>query len=166
MRAIVWAALFAHFAFPACAGYRDDPSRPAYLPSLGCSPCPGRPHARSSRHDAPAISIARRYLGGNPTGRRSLWCADFMNLVEREAGRPGTGSRLARSYLGYGRPVSSPRPGDIVVLWRGSQRGRSGHVGYFMGFDGRGVRLISGNHGRKVGIGTYPTARVLGFRRP
>src|SRR5262249_44157489 len=27
------------------------------------------------------VAEARRYLGGNPTGRGSLWCARFMNLV-------------------------------------------------------------------------------------
>jgi hypothetical protein len=27
------------------------------------------------------VSEARRYLGGNPTGRGSLWCARFMNRL-------------------------------------------------------------------------------------
>ena len=27
------------------------------------------------------VSEARHYLGGNPTGRGSLWCARFMNMV-------------------------------------------------------------------------------------
>lgn len=109
-----------------------------------------------------AISIARRYLGGNPTGQRSKWCADFMNLVEKKAGRKGTGSRSSKSFLAYGKPVSNPQPGDIVVLYRPG----GGHVGYFMGWKDGKIELISGNHGRKVGIGTYPKSRVLGFRRP
>lgn len=109
-----------------------------------------------------AISIARRYLGGNPTGRRRLWCAHFMNLVERKAGRSGTGSGMARSYASYGRRVSNPRPGDIAVLRR---RG-GGHVGYVMSTSSSKVTIISGNHGRKVGIGTYPRSRVVAFVRP
>ena len=108
------------------------------------------------------LSIARRYLGGNPTGRSSQWCADFMNLVEKKAGRDGSGSRLAKSYLAYGQKVSKPQPGDIVVL----SRSGGGHVGYFMGFKDGKIELLSGNHGRKVGVGTYPTSRVLGYRRP
>ena len=108
------------------------------------------------------LSIARRYLGGNPTGKSSLWCADFMNLVERKAGRDGAGSRMATAYLGYGTKVSKPQPGDIVVLTR---RG-GGHVGYFVGWEDGQIVLLSGNHGKKVGIGTYPTSRVLGYRRP
>ncbi len=108
------------------------------------------------------LAIARGYLGGNPTGRRRLWCAYFMNLVERKAGRSGTGSGMARSYASYGRRVSDPRPGDIAVLRR---RG-GGHVGYVMSTSGNKVTLISGNHGRKVGIGTYPRSRGVAFVRP
>ena len=109
-----------------------------------------------------AVSIARRYLGGNPTGHSRRWCAYFMNMVERKAGRSGTGSGMARSYASYGRRVSNPRPGDIAVLRR---RG-GGHVGYVMSASGSKVTLISGNHGRKVGIGTYPRSRVVAFVRP
>ena len=109
-----------------------------------------------------AVSIARRYLGGNPTGRSRLWCAHFMNVVERKLGRSGTGSGMARSYASYGRRVSNPRPGDIAVLRR---RG-GGHVGYVMSVSGSKVQLISGNHGRKVGIGSYPRSWVIAFVRP
>ncbi len=108
------------------------------------------------------LAIARGYLGGNPTGRRRLWCAYFMNLVERKAGRSGTGSGMARSYASYGRRVSNPRPGDIAVL----RRKGGGHVGYVMSTSGNKVTLISGNYGRKVGIGTYPRSRVVAFVRP
>jgi hypothetical protein len=27
------------------------------------------------------VAEARRNIGGNPTGRGSLWCARFMNMV-------------------------------------------------------------------------------------
>jgi len=114
------------------------------------------------RSGSQTLSIARRYLGGNPTGQRSRWCADFVNLVEQKAGRDGSGSRAARSYLSYGKKVSKPQPGDIVVL----SRVGGGHVGYFMGWKDGKIELLSGNHGKKVGIGTYPTSRVLGYRRP
>lgn len=109
-----------------------------------------------------AVAVARKYLGGNPTGRGSLWCAHFMNLVERKVGRPGTGSGMARSYADYGRRVSSPRRGDIAVLARKG----GGHVGYVLDANGNDVKLISGNHGGKVGIGNYPRSRVIAFVRP
>lgn len=116
---------------------------------------------------ADTLSIARRYLGGNPTGHRSLWCARFVGHVERKAGRKGTGSALARSYLGYGRKVSlaSARPGDIVVLSRGR---RGGHVGFLVSRSGSRVTLISGNacSPRRVCQSSYPVSRVIGVRRP
>jgi uncharacterized protein (TIGR02594 family) len=136
----------------------DDPSKPVYEWREAALP--------SVRSDT--LAIARAYLGTNPTGRRSLWCADYVNLVERKAGRAGTGSRMARSYLSYGSAVSlsRARPGDIVVLSRGR---RGGHVGYFKRLDGRGNPvLISGNacSPRRVCVSTYPRSRVLGVRRP
>lgn len=109
-----------------------------------------------------AITVARQYLGGNPTGRSSLWCGHFMNFVERKVGRSGTGSGLAKSFASYGRRVSSPRQGDIAVLAR---RG-GGHVGYVLSSSNGKVKLISGNHGNKVGIGSYPRSRVIAFVRP
>lgn len=111
---------------------------------------------------ARAINVASRYLGTNPTKRKSLWCAEFMNMMERKMGRPGTGSAMAKSFANYGRRVSNPRPGDIAVL---SRKG-GGHVGYVMSVSGGNVKLISGNYGRKVGIGTYPRSRVIAFVRP
>lgn len=109
-----------------------------------------------------AVSVASRYLGTNPTGRSRLWCAAFMNMIEKKLGRPGTGSAMARSFASYGQRVSNPRSGDIAVLRR---RG-GGHVGYVMSVSGNKVKLISGNHGRKVGIGSYPRSRVVAFVRP
>ena len=48
------------------------------------------------------VDQARRYIGGNPTGRGSLWCARFMNMVLQQSGYRGTGSDLARSFASYG----------------------------------------------------------------
>lgn len=46
--------------------------------------------------DSSVVAEARRYLGGNPTSRSSLWCARFMNMVLERTGHHGTGSDLAR----------------------------------------------------------------------
>lgn len=146
-------------ATPVLAGPRDDPAMPIGATSA---------QSGSGWTGTSAVPIARRYLGTNPTKRRSLWCATFLGMVEKKAGRPGTGSDWARSYLSYGDPVplAHARPGDIVVLWRGSRNGRNGHAGYFLKLEGNRVKMISGNHGGKVGIGTYSKRYVLGARRP
>src|SRR6202167_4191717 len=41
------------------------------------------------------VAEARRYIGGNPTSRASLWCARFMNMVLARSGHRGTGSDMA-----------------------------------------------------------------------
>ena len=64
------------------------------------------------------VAEARRYLGGNPTGRGRLWCARFMNLVLERTGHRGTGSDMARSFASYGQRVSGPQVGAIAVMAR------------------------------------------------
>jgi len=119
-----------------------------------------------------AVDIAMRHIGKNPTGMSRLWCARYVGMVERKAGRKGTGSDLARSYVKYGKPVKSVRDmkrGDIVVLARGK---RGGHVGYATGRIVKGkVELVSGNSGGKPGrrmvtVSRYSTDRILAIRRP
>lgn len=111
------------------------------------------------------VSLARSQLGaGAVYGRRSLWCARFMNWTLAHAGYRGTGSDLAKSFLKL--PHTSAHVGAIAVLGRG-RNGRSGHVGIVTGFDGNGNPIIvSGNHGHRVGDGVYPRQRVLAYVSP
>ena len=93
------------------------------------------------------VAEARRYIGGNPTGLASLWCARFMNMVLQRAGFHGTGSDLARSFASYGQRVSGPQVGAIAVMRR---RG-GGHVGVVSGIDANGNPiLVSGNTRNRV----------------
>jgi uncharacterized protein (TIGR02594 family) len=108
------------------------------------------------------VSEARRYLGGNPTGRRSLWCGAFMDMVLKKTGHKG-GGNLARAYASYGRRVSGPQVGAIAVMAR---RG-GGHVGVVSGIDASGNPIIiSGNHNDKVEETTYPRSRILAYVMP
>lgn len=110
------------------------------------------------------VATARRYLGaGAIFGRRSLWCARFLNVVLDRAGYGGTGSDLARSFASFGSPAARPQVGAIAVM---SRRG-GGHVGIVTGFDARGNPIvISGNHGRRVAEAVYPAGRVYAYRVP
>ena len=114
-----------------------------------------------------ALAIAERYIGTNPTKMRRLWCANFLGLIEKKAGRAGSGSNFARSYASYGKKISrhEARPGDIVVMARGK---RGGHVGYFAGWAGNGKAIVvSGNsRGGKVSKGQYALSRIIAWRRP
>jgi uncharacterized protein (TIGR02594 family) len=109
------------------------------------------------------VSEARRWIGSNPTGRSSLWCARFMNFVLDRTGHGGTGSDLARSFAAYGTRVSGPQVGAIAVMGR---RG-GGHVGVVSGIDDRGNPIvISGNHNRRVAEAVYPRGRVYAYVMP
>ena len=111
------------------------------------------------------VAEARRYIGsGNPTGRSSLWCARFMNMVLERSGHKGTGSDMARSFAGYGQRISGPQVGAIAVMSRGR---RGGHVGIVSGIDAKGNPIvISGNHGHRVAEATYSRGRVYAYVMP
>lgn len=109
------------------------------------------------------VAEARRYLGGNPTGRSTLWCARFMNMVLQRSGHHGTGSDLASSFAHYGQRVSGPQVGAIAVMGR---RG-GGHVGVVSGIDPHGNPIVvSGNHGHRVAEATYPRGRIYAYVLP
>lgn len=109
------------------------------------------------------VSEARRYLGGNPTGRGSLWCARFMNMVLQHTGHQGTGSDMASSFARYGTRVSGPQVGAIAVMGR---RG-GGHVGIITGIDAQGNPImISGNNGNRVREAPISRGRIYAYVMP
>src|SRR3954465_4304900 len=110
------------------------------------------------------VSEARRYVGGNPTGRGSLWCARFMNMVLQKTGHRGTGSDMANSFAHYGTRVSGPQVGAIAVMSRG---GRGGHVGIITGVDAQGNPImISGNNGNRVREAPVSRGRIYAYVMP
>lgn len=110
------------------------------------------------------VSEARRYIGGNPTGRGSLWCARFMNMVLQHTGHQGTGSDMASSFARYGTRVSGPQVGAIAVMSRGR---RGGHVGIITGVDARGNPImISGNNGNRVREAPISRGRIYAYVMP
>jgi uncharacterized protein (TIGR02594 family) len=110
------------------------------------------------------VAEMRKYLGTNPTKWRSVWCAVYMNMVLHKLGYKGTDSAAARSFADYGKRIHGPKVGAIAVLSRGSN---GGHVGVVQGVDRHGNPIIvSGNHGHRVGVGTYPRSRVIAYVVP
>jgi uncharacterized protein (TIGR02594 family) len=108
------------------------------------------------------VSEARKYIGTNPTGRGSLWCGAFMDMVLKRTGHPG-GGNLALGYEHYGTRVSGPQVGAIAVMGR---RG-GGHVGVVTGVDANGNPIIvSGNHNHTVAESVYPRGRIAAYVVP
>jgi len=109
------------------------------------------------------VAEARRYIGGNPTSRGSLWCARFMNMVLQHTGYKGTGSDMAASFAHYGQRVSGPQVGAIAVMGR---RG-GGHVGIITGIDASGNPvMISGNNGNRVREAPISRGRIYAYVMP
>jgi uncharacterized protein (TIGR02594 family) len=119
--------------------------------------------ASSGLGSSNVVAEARRYLGGNPTGRGRLWCARFMNMVLERTGLHGTGSDLARSFASYGQRVSGPQIGAIAVMGR---RG-GGHVGVVSGIDAGGNPIVvSGNNGNRVRETPVSRGRIYAYVMP
>ena len=96
----------------------------------------------------------------------TAWCAAFANYCTSMAfNTEYTGTLKARDWLSVGVPVSSPRFGDVVVLWRESKSSWKGHVGFFINQDKDHVYLLGGNQGNQVCIAPYDNYRILGYRR-
>ena len=118
----------------------------------------------SSFTSSNVVAEARRHLGGNPTGRGSLWCARFTNMVLQHSGYRGTGSDMASSFAKYGQRVSGPQVGAIAVMSRGR---RGGHVGIITGIDASGNPImISGNNGNRVREAPVSRGRIYAYVMP
>jgi uncharacterized protein (TIGR02594 family) len=108
------------------------------------------------------VAEARKYIGTNPTGRRSLWCGAFMDMVLKRTGHQG-GGNLASAYARYGTRVSGPQVGAIAVMGRHG----GGHVGVVSGIDANGNPIIvSGNHNHTVAESVYPRSRISAYVMP
>lgn len=105
------------------------------------------------------VNKASAYIGetaGQIGLPRSLWCADFMNMITRSGS-----DRHAKSYIHRGTPAPYGCTNCVVVTAR---RG-GGHVGVVIGYDKNGNPItISGNHGNRVGVGVYVKSKVIAYR--
>lgn len=89
------------------------------------------------------------------------WCAAFVGAMLKRAGIKPSGSLLARSYLNWGKKISSPVKGCVVVLQRGSST-FLGHVCFYVS-PGMG---LGGNQSDRVSIAPFNAKRILGYRMP
>jgi uncharacterized protein (TIGR02594 family) len=112
--------------------------------------------------------ITQYHAGTNLHGYddKPAWCSSFVNWCLGRAGLSGTNSGLARSWLEWGEPLETPRPGCIAVLYRDDPASWKGHVGFFLRADEQHVWLLGGNQLGEVREHFYPREAVLGWRWP
>ena len=101
---------------------------------------------------------------GMPSNDNIPWCSAFINWCLLEANISGTGSALARSFLGWGYEVLEPKVGDIVVIKRGVSKTK-GHVYFYLDHGFGWIYGIGGNQNDRVGVNTYSSVRLLSYRR-
>ena len=147
------------------AGEYDGRTRSRVRRSIASAYARAQSHANSA-YGGPTSNVlvteARKYIGTNPTGRASLWCGAFMDMVLKRTGHRG-GGNLASAYARYGTRVSGPQVGAIAVMGR---RG-GGHVGVVSGIDANGNPIIvSGNHNRTVAESVYRASRIHAYVLP
>lgn len=120
-----------------------------------------------NEHDkAAALTDFMRTGGQNLDPATTAWCAAFLNSTLAQAGLEGTDSLAARSFMGWGSPVSDPQRGDVAVFSRGAPGSGQGHVGFFEGYNPDGtIRVLGGNQGDAVSIASFSPDQLLGFRR-
>lgn len=117
------------------------------------------------RHTKKLNNYFKKYTGWKYSVDTTPWCAAFVNAIMGEAGYPTSGSFMARSFLKWGKKVTKPEMGDVVVFSRG--RPPSGHVAFYMGnYDRNHILVLGGNQNDEVCIKVYRKARILGYRRP
>lgn len=101
------------------------------------------------------------------------WCAAFVNAVLKQNNTLGSESvndypLTARSFMFWGKGVSEPRIGDIVIFPRGDA-GWQGHVGFYV--ETRLINdidyyvILGGNQEDKVSYELYPAYKAISVRR-
>lgn len=128
-----------------------------------------------------AISqIGTKEFGGRPSnpviekyyvdavGRRSFdsvpWCAAFVGAMLRRSGKKSSGSLMARSYEKYGKKLTKPIPGAIVVFPRGKPP--SGHVAFVERVTDNYLWVVGGNQDDAVSRKKFLIKSAIAFRWP
>jgi uncharacterized protein (TIGR02594 family) len=96
------------------------------------------------------------------------WCSGFVGGCLEAVGIRSTRSAAARSYAksqSFAK-LSKPAQGCVVVFWRGSPTGWSGHVAFLAGIGDGAIWCLGGNQGDKVSIAKFSPGRLFGYYWP
>lgn len=121
---------------------------------------------------------------GKATNAKMPWCAAFVNWTLKKSGRKGLDSAAAKDWLKFDDPVTTPEPGDIVIVRtvaaekaeeqdkQDRRKTREGyHVGFYISGNNSHVRILGGNQSDQVKESNYlftgkDAYVVKGYRRP
>lgn len=113
------------------------------------------------------VAKAKSWEGRHYRRGQSCQCANWVGEVVRNAGgSTPASSSMARSWLKWGNsvPRSAMKPGDIIVTWRGSRNGSSGHILIYLG-NGQCIhRPTRSKPVQQISLSVYES-KILGVRR-
>ena len=116
--------------------------------------------------DNARIMALYRELGHDEIAHDEVaWCAAFVGATLQRCGVASTQSLLARSYLGWGKPLTRGRLGAVAVFSRGGDI-TSGHVAFYLDEDDTRVFILGGNQDDAVTVTAMARDRLLGLRWP
>lgn len=91
------------------------------------------------------------------------WCSGFVNWCMEKAGYAGTDNAWAKSWLTWGKSLSTPQKGCVVVFERRMSNGKiGGHVGFYLGENADTIEVFGGNQSNSVTSSHYPKDGYLG----
>jgi uncharacterized protein (TIGR02594 family) len=169
---------------PAMTSAADPPWLRLARREVGQKELKGGSQAAAAERDNPQIVAYWRRAGilkkkdktlWTPSNDEVPWCAAFIGAMLRDAGFPGSGEALARSYQRYGiavmnadrvNPWFAIPAGALVVLNRNSAGPTKGHVGFAVGNSKGAVQLLGGNQNDAVSIDWFPKSRIVDVRWP
>src|SRR5688572_23379237 len=97
----------------------------------------------------PWIAEAHALLG-SPVDDATAWCSSACAWAMDAVGVSIEGiTRMARSWLRWGRPLPAPKLGCVAVLSRGDDP-VAGHVGLVTAIEPDRIRLLAGNQNDQV----------------
>lgn len=126
-----------------------------------------RPILQSGVLPSQIVKTAKLWEGKHFRKGQSCQCANWVSEVVFSAGggRP-LYSSMARNWLKWGKPVSSStmKPGDVIVTWRGSKSGKSGHVLIYLG-NGQCIHRPTRSKPVQLTHLSFYKSKILGVRR-
>jgi uncharacterized protein (TIGR02594 family) len=127
----------------------------------------GQAEIKGSRHNQRILMFFRLIGQSWVKDDETPYCAAGVGAWLEESGIASTKKLNARSYLSWGRHVSAPALGSIVIFWRESPNSSKGHVGIIAGKTQKGDLVVLGaNQKDKVCYASFTRERVLGYRYP
>lgn len=115
----------------------------------------------------PDIIMFDSYTSLKATSDEVAWCSAFVNYIVSKCGDKGTNSAAARSWLDWGKYISKPTPGCIVIIDRKDKDNpNAAHVCFYVcdGTRADTIQCIGGNQGDMVKTSVYEKSKVLGYR--